>query len=256
MSRVRSGLGRRIRQARRLGDWWVGPNRASRRRLAELRDRHRGERCFVFGNGPSLNRTDLPALRDEVTFGLNRIYLKFDAIGYETDYLVCINKHVLRQFSRELQALDCIRFLSAACLDLFELTPRVLAIPTAHAVGFARNPIVRGVHEGGTVTFAAIQLAYFMGFSEVVLVGVDHRFHTAGPANQLVTAAADDPDHFDPTYFGPGVRWQLPDLEASERAFGIAKRVFEADGRRIIDATVDGDLQVFPKAELAEVLRR
>lgn len=215
---------------------------------------HAGERCFLFGNGPSLNQTDLGSLRDELTFGLNRIYLKFPEIGYETDYLVCINGHVLRQFATDFEGLESTRFLASGRPPTFAPSERLLLIPTVHPVGFARDPSRRGVHEGGTVTFAALQLAYFMGFAEVVLVGVDHRFTTPGPANLLVTAGAHDVDHFDPGYFGPGVEWQLPDLEASERSYRIARKAFEDDGRRIVDATVDGALQVFPKVDFDRVV--
>ena len=85
------------------------------------------------------------------------------------------------------------------------------------------------------MTYVAMQLAYFMGFEEVVLVGVDHSFATKGPAHEVVTSTGADPNHFDPTYFGKGFRWQLPDLETSELAYGLARQVFEADGRRIVD---------------------
>ena len=37
--------------------------RASIRRLGELKDIHRGQRCFIIGNGPSLKQTDLTRLR-------------------------------------------------------------------------------------------------------------------------------------------------------------------------------------------------
>ena len=70
-------------------------------RLEALRDRHRGERCFVIGNGPSLQRTDLTKLRGERTFGLNRIYLKFGELGFATSYLVCVNKLVIAQCAAE-----------------------------------------------------------------------------------------------------------------------------------------------------------
>jgi hypothetical protein len=220
-----------------------------------MRDRHRGERCFVLGNAPSLNLIDLERLRGETTFGLNRIYLKFEEIGYETDYLVCINRHLLRQFAADFRALEAVRFLAAGSGERFEPAERLLVMPTRHAIGFARDPTSRGVHEGGTVTFAALQLAYFMGFAEVVLVGVDHRFRRSGPPNRLVTGTGHDPDHFDPAYFGPGVQWQLPDLAASERSYEIAKRAFESDRRRIVDATVGGDLRVFPKADFDQLVR-
>jgi hypothetical protein len=98
-----------------------------------------------------------------------------------------------------------------------------------------------------TVTFVALQLAYHMGFQEVILVGVDHNFVTQGPANAAVVSNGDDPNHFSPNYFGKGFKWQLPDLEGSERAFHQAKAAYEAAGRRVLDATVGGRLSVFPK---------
>ena len=99
-----------------------------------------------------------------------------------------------------------------------------------------------------------MQLAYWMGFQKVVLIGVDHRFATEGPAHKAVTSQSDDPNHFDPNYFGKGFKWQLPDLLTSGIAYGIAKRAFEADGRKVVDCTVDGALDVFPKGDLATEL--
>ena len=106
------------------------------------------------------------------------------------------------------------------------------------------------------MTFMALQLAYHLGFKEVVLVGVDHSFATAGPPNQLVTSAGADPNHFDPNYFGRGVRWQLPDLDMSERAYRLARDAFAAAGRTVIDATVGGKLTVFPKADFETITTR
>jgi hypothetical protein len=45
----------------------------SRHTLLNLRNQHKGQRCFIIGNGPSLRQTNLALLKDEVTFGLNRI---------------------------------------------------------------------------------------------------------------------------------------------------------------------------------------
>lgn len=54
-------------------------------------------------------------------------------------------------------------------------------------------------------------------------------------------------------YFGTGFRWQLPDLQASERAYSLARQRFELGGRRVLDATVDGKLQVFEKVSYASL---
>ena len=58
-----------------------------------------------------------------------------------------------------------------------------------------------------------------------------------------------DPDHFDKNYFGKGFRWQLPDLETSERGYRMANEAYLKAGRQILDATVGGMLQVFPKVD-------
>jgi hypothetical protein len=100
-----------------------------------------------------------------------------------------------------------------------------------------------------------MEIAYYLGFTTVILVGVDHFFKQSGEPHKLVTAKAEDPNHFHPDYFGKGVKWQYPDLERSEQAYRIAKKVYEEDGRVILDATVGGHLQVFPKVDYKSIVR-
>jgi len=64
-----------------------------------------------------------------------------------------------------------------------------------------------------------------------------------------VVSAGNDPDHFAADYFPSGFRWQLPDLPASEKAYQLARQAFEAAGRKILDATVGGNLRVFPRVD-------
>ena len=96
-------------------------------------------------------------------------------------------------------------------------------------------------------------MAFFMGFEEVILIGVDHNFTTQGPANTTIVSSGDDPNHFAPNYFGKGFRWQLPDLEGSERAYILAREAYARAGRRIMDATIGGKLTVFPKVTYDEL---
>jgi hypothetical protein len=88
-----------------------------------------------------------------------------------------------------------------------------------------------------------------MGFQKVILIGVDHNFVTQGKPNATVTSQGDDPNHFAPGYFGKGFRWQLPDLDTSERSYAMARQAYESAGRQVVDATVGGKLTVFPKVD-------
>lgn len=226
----------------------------SLRRLSALKDIHLGKRAFIIGNGPSLRQTDLSLLRNEFTFGLNRIYLLFPELGFTTTYLVSINDLVIEQCRDEIAALSIPKFLSWRSHRYFkgmrldrEALPTFL-YTTYEKPKFARDARFR-LWEGATVTYVALQLAFHMGFETVILIGVDHNFVTRGPANQTVVSEGDDPNHFDPRYFGKGFRWQLPDLETSEIAYRMARRAYEQAGRQVLDATIGGKLTVFPKVD-------
>lgn len=228
---------------------WHPLRRASIRRLAALKDRHRGQRCFIIGNGPSLKQTDLTLLRDEYTFGMNRIYLLFEELGFTTTYYVSINNLVIEQCSQEIRALPMLKFLSWRARNLIEPTEDMVFLYTTYnGAKFARDARGR-LWEGATVTYVALQLAFHMGFSPVILIGVDHNFATKGKPNTTVISQGDDVDHFHAAYFGKGFRWQLPDLETSEIAYRMARQAYEADGRQVLDATIGGKLTVFPKVE-------
>ncbi len=240
-----------------LGPAYLHPQRReSRKRLAALKDIHKGERCFIIGNGPSLRQMDLTKLRSESTFGLNRIYLLFPELGFTTTYFLSMNDLVIQQSSAEIQALPMPKFLSWRCHTFLEPTENTHFLYTTYTgPKFARD--VRGrLWEGATVTYVALQLAFHMGFKQVILIGIDHNFVTKGEANKTVTSQGDDPNHFAPNYFGKGYKWQLPDLETSERAYGMARTAFEANGRQVLDATVGGKLSVFPKVNYASLFNQ
>ncbi|MCG8351155.1 MAG: hypothetical protein MI924_25575 [Chloroflexales bacterium] len=225
----------------------------SARRLCALRDRHKGERCFIIGNGPSLKQMDLSPLRDEYTFGLNRIYLLFPTLGFHTTYLVSINRLVIAQCAAEIAALPMPKFISWDAQGNIAFDSRMIFMRSyGKMLGFSTDP-ARIVWEGATVTYVALQLAYFMGFRQVILIGVDHNFASTGTPNAVVVSQGDDPNHFAGNYFGRGFRWQLPDLERSEMAYRLAREAFALDGREVLDATVGGKLQVFSKVAYASL---
>jgi hypothetical protein len=223
--------------------------RLSSKALSLLKDQHRGKRCFILGNGPSLKQTDLTRLRGEFTFGLNRIYLLFPELGFPTTYLVTVNQLVIDQCADELAALPVLKFLPWTARRQFSSVPETVYIRTYCAKPHFSTLANQSIWSGATVTFVAMQLAYHMGFSEVILLGVDHSFTTQGKPHTEVVSEGDDPNHFAPNYFGKGFKWQLPDLETSEIAYRMAKQAFEADGRKIVDATIGGKLTIFPKVD-------
>ena len=225
--------------------------------LRSMESRHRRQRCFILGNGPSLGNTDLSLLKNEVTFGTNRIYLLFGKMGFQTTYYVAINTLVIEQCAQDIQSLSMPRIVTWRSRRWLANDPEIIFLDSDYTGPATFSSDVSGrVFEGSTVTYVALQIAYHMGFEEVILVGVDHNFSSKGPPNVTVVSQGDDRDHFSPAYFGEGFRWQLPDLEASEHAYRMARTAFEMDGRRIFDATKGGKLTVFPKLDFDSLISR
>ncbi len=267
MTTVKDALKRTLPPRLRLAGsdaywWWFnrGRHRASalaspawgrsRSSLRAVRNAHRGERCFILGNGPSLRQTNLGRLEDEVTFGLNRVYLLFPELGFTTSYYVAVNTLVIEQCAADIRSLHIPKFITWRARQWLQGDPQTVFLDTDYTGPETFSGDVTGrVFEGSTVTYVALQLAFHMGFETVILVGVDHNFSTQGTPNATVVSKGDDPDHFSAGYFGRGFRWQLPDLEGSERAYRLADEAYRSCGRRVVDATLGGKLTVFPKVD-------
>lgn len=227
--------------------------RESIKRLAALKDVHKGKRAFIIGNGPSLKQTDLSRLKNEITFGMNRIYLAFPELDFTTTYICVTNDLVIEQFVNDFLALQVPQFIAWRSHRHYPANLPISQLPTFVYTSYTGPKFaadVRGrVWEGATVTNLALQLAFHMGIEQAFLIGVDHNFASKGDANKTVVSEGDDPNHFMPNYFGKGIKWQLPDLDTSEVGYIMAREVYKKEGREVIDATVGGKLTVFPKVD-------
>lgn len=223
--------------------------KASVQEMRQYNGLHQGKRCFIIGNGPSLKKIDLTLLKDEYTFGMNRIYMAFAEMGFDTSFFVCMNDLVVEQCAKDIQQLKMPRFVSWRGRKWVNREPGLNFIYSTYTGPRFSTDITGRVWESATVSFVALQLAYFMGFQTVYLIGMDNNFVTQGAPNTTVISQGDDPNHFNPGYFGKGFRWQLPDLETSEIGYRMARDAFAKDGRQVLDATVEGKLTIFPKVE-------
>lgn len=223
-------------------------------RLETYRNKHRGKRCFVMANGPSLGKMELEVLKGEYTMSMNRAYLLYEQWGFVPSYYVCINELVLEQFAEDISQLDMPRFVNFNRRSYFpevdeDESLMYLRLGLKLKDQFSGD-VTDTILSGGTVTFACLQLAYFMGFDEVILIGMDHNFVEKGVPNTTEARQSEqDESHCHPNYFPKGTKWQLPDLYRSELAYAMARQYYEMDGRRILDATVGGKCDVFTKVD-------
>ena len=239
------------------------PLTTNERRIGRYKDHHHGQRAFILCNGPSLNLCDLSLLRSEVTFGVNAIYLNYENMGFHPTYYVIEDVFVAEDRANEINAYHgpvklfgyYLRYCLSDSDDTLWLNVRFRYDDYPGFPHFAGNA-ARMVWTGGTVTYICLQLAYYMGFSQVYLVGCDHSYSIppdAQVSGTEIISASDDPNHFHPAYFGKGYRWHDPKVDRMEKAYERAKQAFELDGRRIYNATVGGKLELFERVDYANL---
>ena len=230
--------------------------------LKKFKDIHYGKRAILVCNGPSLNKIDFEAIKNERIIGLNKIHLGLKRFGLNPDYIVAINNLVIEQAIKEMAKINCPKFImnhskSLAIKDKNIYMINRISGPRAGQRGDGINfstDLAKGFIGGNTVTYAALQIAFYMGFSKIIIIGMDHNFTYHGNPNQEGLLDGADPNHFDSSYFS-NMLWHNPDLKASEEAYKYAKETYELNGRQIIDSTIDGKCKIFDKQDLKEALR-
>ena len=245
---------------------------SSKRRLLKLKNRFAGERCFIIGNGPSLNQTDLSKLVDEYSFGVNGIFYKNEEMGFKPTFYVVEDNNVMQDRHKEIDAFDCeYRFFPKNYRGyikryrdhtyFFNMNEGfyIPESPNHEKPRFSRDAS-RRVYCGQSVTIINLQLAYYLGFSEVYLVGMDFSYQIPdsvvreGHSTLLSTEA--DPNHFHPDYFGAGMRWNDPKLHNVAKSYQLAKLIYELDERRIFNATIGGHLEIFERRDYDSLFRQ
>ena len=241
--------------------------------LGLLKNTHQGETCVIVGNGPSLNLTDMHLVSKFPYFAVNSFFLLEDKIERPPDFYVVEDTAVFKDNFEEI-----INFEAALKLFPTMYKEKLLSARTAEELG---NPLFFRMNQGfygrrtgalgyprfsqdasqrvfcgQSVTIINLQLAYWMGFSRVLLVGMDFSYQIPADAKvdgNLIVSQSDDPNHFDPRYFGAGKTWKDPKLSRVLQNYRLAKEVFEADGRQILNCTVGGALELFERSTLDEM---
>lgn len=228
-------------------------------------NRHKGERCFVMGNGPSLNDIDMSRLKDEVTFGSNRVFLGFEKWGFEVNYWGIEDRLQVEEYHGEYAEglSDSIpKFVPFDYLT-YSRMPGTVYFPLLYGNGrtypngmtypvFSDRP--DRTYHGFTITYSLIQLAALMGFSEIYLIGIDHNYGLQADKLALTSAGSDGKTwaatdagtatHFDTRYTTNAKQFIKPRPINAEVAYACAQQWHDVNGRIIRNATPGTHLDV------------
>lgn len=229
--------------------------------LSLLQNRHVGKRAVIIGNGPSLTAADLDRLGDTVTFASNKIYLIFDDTEWRPDYYSVEDSLVMMNNLEQITALSGVTKIFPDTMRAFGYRGADAVFVPFHLPLSLKNPrsdpefpgfgidLRHGLHWGSTVAYSQIQLAAFMGCSEIVMIGIDHNYDLPKKRQGAFYVHDGERNHFHPEYRQPGELWHQPNLDVLAVSYARAREVCAERGIQILNASRQTRLDVFETAD-------
>lgn len=233
------------------------------RELKKLRGKYAGKRAFLIGNGPSLNATPMHLLQDEYSIGFNRINVLFERTNWRPSFYALTDFWIAKDMWKELEHIHTeVDYAFYPIIDPVSGSAfkgrmysgdNVKFLPVTNR-GFCKELTNPGIN--GTVAILGMQILAYLGFSEIYLVGVDMSYFvpetTTKISDQNFRANKnDDPNHFDPRYFGAGRNFSKPRInDLVLPNYYLAKDFLNEQRIDVYNATVGGKLEVWPRKDV------
>lgn len=223
--------------------------------LKNLKGLYQGERCFIIATGPSLKEEDVLALKNEYTFGMNSLCKLFpkiswrptfygiqdifvydklvDELGMTNTAIVLVGDNIAQK--RNIKK-EWIRFPLNCAYNEYEQY-----VKGFFPVKFSDN-CYKVVYNGFSITFSLIQLAVYMGFTEIFLLGADCSFSKTGK-----------------NHFAEHGHMILNIETVQARNFAMYECVKEYAERhhvKIFNATRGGELEIFPRIQFDDIIKK
>ena len=227
----------------------------------DYKDIHKGKRCFIIGNGPSLNDTDLNLIKDEYSFAMNRVGLIYEKTEWRPTYFVCPTGNSQRD-NWKVDILKSVK-LGIPCWfwnqdynkKLYSENKNIIYVDCKHhhesAEALLENTPVewfstecdKWVSKYGTSLTVATQLAYYMGFSEIYLLGCDLGFNSKS-------------HHFSEKYdVGGSIPMASLDPVMSSGHI-LMKKASDKLGFKIYNASKGGVLEIHERVDYEDIIKK
>lgn len=232
--------------------------------IKTFKDKHKGERCFIIGNGPSLKIEDLDSLINEYTFAANRIYNFLSQTEWRPTYYLSVDRDVMRHSIQELNKYDFKELFLATDMN-FDMTKlkgkatRIFLDNKFHVnkyndlSAYICEDVSKSFSDGYTVTFVAIQFAIYMGFKKIYLLGMDFNFSTMISSSGKKIVNKDVKDHF----YEKKYQATVPCFyDNNLYAYNVAKEYADSHDIKILNATRGGKLEVFERVDFDSIIKK
>lgn len=244
--------------------------------------------AFILGNGTSLIQHDLDLIKGIPSFASNAIYLIFDRTQWRPDYYSCVDTVVLPDQSDEISSWIGELKETVFCFPrktfphenpFVPQNVNTIIEPKENVCFFDTHPVnldgsqkevfsLAGddyIVEPMSVTITLMQLAVSLGAKKLFLIGCDTEYKIPAGATildqdsprqdkRIILDRDEDPNHFDPRYFGKGKVWHSPNTDLMIQHYQKVKGVCDENGIQVYNAGIGGKLEVFPRIRYEDAI--
>lgn len=222
--------------------------------ILDLKDTHKGERCFVVATGPSLTIDDLDLLENEFSLSLNSIVLSFNKTQWRPNIYAIQDEYVFNSIKEDLQRADGLQKILVSdnisskfkipydykSFKLHYLDHKMFHFKEYGHFKFS-DDCYSCIYDAYSIVFTLMQLACYMGFKEIYLLGCDCNY------NQK-KAYFFDYGYRDPKFKINGSKQIQAHIEF--------KKFAEKKGIKVINCTKGGSLEVYPRMKIEDVISK
>lgn len=242
--------------------------RYSLQKNVNLRNSHKGERCFIVGNGPSLKEMDFSLLNNETVFTVNFL-MKNQQLFYsiKPKYHVLVDPFFARMSKEELDdVLNKIKIVGARMILSYEVSNEIAPLLSGieyysvymrdnwNRMGRKKIDMSKLMFSSQNVVQSAICMAIYMGFREIFLVGCEftgiYESFEVNAGNKLVNKHAydiKDQDQYKKMLCMDDNCKMLGEYFRVFSDFKMIQQYALSHNVSIVNATIGGILDVFPR---------
>lgn len=231
------------------------------KRLEHFKDIHKGDSCFIIGTGPSLKTEDLKKIaeREITTFAPNRIFELCSKIDWSPSYYICQDHNIIKTFSDDIKTIPSIKsFLPVEYKKEFKGDKYNFFVlrEKEYYPGDPRfgTDLTKYLEQGYTVTYGAIQLAIYMGFKTIYLLGIDHNYSVFRDAKGRPVRKNSQKKDYPEGMTQYMTQATFPRIEESTLAYDKAEKESKRLGVKIYNATRGGKLEAFERVNFDQLI--
>jgi hypothetical protein len=237
---------------------------------SSLKNKYKGQRVFLIGAGPSINKTPLYLLKNENTMVFNRFFYFSERINWDPTFYLTVDDVTFIDTINEINDyipkakyafFPYVHYRGVVFFNKIKNNKNILWLKQVMGKGIS-NALPK-IYPGSSVVIEGFQILQYLGFDEIYVLGVDMSFnlnrkveYLSSTSIDVVSQNDDDDNHFDPRYCGKGSKFRQPEAQVVENIFADLENIAQIsknNGVAIYNIGFDSMVECFKKIPFDEI---